>query len=983
MLAVKLRKEIEEAESEVELIKILNPVIGWQDFELPKAPRAPASIGGLEGDPEWFFLHTYPTSVINELIDGIRNKLEGKAPGIFPLYGKIGSGKSHAALTIYHLFTNPKQGDIWLKKWNLFFRPPQDVTLIPLPLQTISVRNLWDPIFKVLGHEITVEEGDWPKHDFVRKAVGGKPTIILIDEIDNWFEAKSKQEKARNRGFIQVLSEVSADERVPLVVIITCLGISEEVKMLLDMAAREVGGSMVVIERPEDIYKILKFRLFDEVKDEAKDIVSKYIELYRDIGLKPLEKLAKDMLYSYPFHTSFLRALSALKVRQLLLILAKIVRRNLIDKDIIISSDLDDDIIRSFLESINPKMVSALFDDLRFVKDYKDVQEGIYSYDISRGLLVTALLNSLESGQGVPFEEIVFGAVREEEKLADLEMTLEFLHKWTRLKKIEDRYVLTTELPPAIRIERRAETIGRDEALKRLDGMLRRKISAEIRDYKVYFGTEELEDSKRFKVVVLMEKPTDLNKLYENLTYENTIAYLYPTQSLLSNSITKLVKRVIASEELMGGEGADVEIYKEFNKDYRSSLEISVKNADWQILVWSRTVPKAKPISVEKALPEFKRLKEIIQPYASKDNIRYFTERILEENKSIAIKYLKERFYRLRGAPLLLDENDLYRVVSDIAFERIAVFYGAQGRPYFGERVSYRSITEDNTLEKPPDIITPPSIEEVVQIITEKKKLTFSDIKTRFPFSPEEDLKQVFLDTHKKHGGELYLIEQSKIVLSTENVKRAILVTREEAAKAIETMLLRTIKDSLALSTQKLTKEISKFHPGVDENLVQTAAENLEINGKVAVDRKANVITLPREELFDNIGRKVYSLIKEKGEITESSLITSITQEVPVGEDVVRDAITGLIDQGRINRSKNILSLPARPGPPAVRHMLWKSEAQAKKALDQLDKEVEDAEVFETLWLDAKGDISKESIKKIIKALEEAYLKIRARRKPS
>jgi len=983
MLAVKLRKEIEEAESEAELIKILNPVIGWQDFEMPTSPKATAVIGGLEGNPDWFFAHTYPTSVIKELIDGIRNKLEQKAPGIFPLYGKIGSGKSHAALTIYHLFVNQKRAENWLKKWNIYFRPPQDVTLIPIPLQTISVRNLWDPIFKVLGHDITVEEGDWPKHDLVRKAVGDKPTIILIDEIDNWFEAKSKQDKARTRGFIQVLSEVSADERVPLVVIITCLGISEEVKRLLDMAAREVGGSMVVIERPEDIYKILKFRLFDEVKEEAKSIVSKYTELYRDIGLKPIEKLAKDMLYSYPFHASFLRALSALKVRQLLLILAKIVRRNLVVKDIIIPSDLDDDIIRSFLESIDPKMVSALFDDLRFVRDYKDVQEGIYSYDISRGFLVTALLNSLESGQGVPFEEIVFGAVREEEKLADLEMTLEFLHKWTRLKKIEDRYILTTELPPAIRIERRAETIGGDEALKRLDMMLRRKINTEIRDYKVYFGTEEIVDGKRFKVAVLMEKPTDLNKLYENLTYENTIAYLYPTQSLYSNSIIKLVKRVIASEELTSGEGTDVEIYGEFNEDYRNSLEMSIKNADWQILVWSRTSPKAKPISVEKTLPEFKRLKEILKPYASKDNIRYFTERILEENKSITIKDLKERFYRLRGAPLLLDENDLYRVVSDIAFERIAVFYGAQGRPYFGERVSYRSITEDNTLEKPPDIITPPSIDEVIQIVTEKKKLTFRDIKTRFPFSPEEDLKQVFLDTHEKHEGELYLIQEGKIVSSTENIKRAILVTREEAAKAIETMVLRTIKDSLALSTQKLTKEISKFHPGVDEKLVQTAAENLEIYGKVAVHRKANVIILPREELFDNIGRKVYSLIKERGKITENSLISSITQEIPVGEDVIQDAVTGLIDQGRINRSKNMLSIPRRPGGRPGRPKLWKSEAQAEKVLDQLDKEVEDAEVFETLWLEAQGDISKESLKKVMKALEEAYLKIRARRKPS
>lgn len=983
MLAVKLRKEIQEAESEVELIKILNPVIGWQDFEFPKTPRAPASIGGLEGDPEWFFLHTYPTSVINELIDGIRNKLEGKAPGIFPLYGKIGSGKSHAALTIYHLFTNPKQGDTWLKKWNLFFRPPQDVTLIPLPLQTISVRNLWDPIFKVLGYEITIEEGDWPKHDLVRKAVGDKPTIILIDEIDNWFEAKSKEEKARTRGFIQVLSEVSADERVPLVVIITCLGISEEVKMLIDMAAREVGGSMVVIERPEDIYKILKFRLFDEVKDEAKGIVSKYIELYRDIGLKPIEKLTKDMLYSYPFHTSFLRALSALKVRQLLLILAKIVRRNFVEKDLIISLDLDDDIIRSFLESIDPKMVSALFDDLRFVKDYKDVQEGIYSYDISRGFLVTALLNSLESGQGIPFEEIVFGAVREEEKLADLEMTLEFLHKWTRLKKIEDRYILTTELPPAIRIERRAETIGGDEALKRLDEMLRRKIGAEIREYKVYFGAEELEDGKRFKTVVLMEKPSNLSKLYENLTYENTLVFLYPTQSLLSNSIIKLVKRVIASEELMVGEGADIEIYKEFNEDYRKSLEISIKNADWQTLIWSRTSPKAKPTPVEKTLPEFKRLKEILQPYASKDNIRYFTERILEESKSITIKDLKERFYRLRGAPILLDENDLYRVVSDIAFERIAVLKGAQGRTYFGERVSHRSITEDNELEKPPEIITPPSVGDVMQLITEKKKLTFNDIKTRFPFPSEEDLKQVLLDTYEKHRGTLYLIEERKIVRSTENVKRAILVTKEEATKAIETMLLRTVKDALALKTEKLSKEISKFHPGVDENLVQTAAENLEIYGKVSIDRKAKAVALPREELFEDLARKIYSIIREKGEIMENTLISSITNEIPVDEHLVKDAIEGLIGKRKIIRVNGKLSRPIGLIPKLPPPRLWKSEGSGIEVLNQFNSEIEDGEIFATLWLEAKENVTKESIKKIIKALTDVYVKVRARRKTS
>jgi len=53
-------------------------------------------LDSLEKDAEWLFSHTFPTTVLQAILQEIQAKLEGKsAVGAFLLEGGLGSGKSH------------------------------------------------------------------------------------------------------------------------------------------------------------------------------------------------------------------------------------------------------------------------------------------------------------------------------------------------------------------------------------------------------------------------------------------------------------------------------------------------------------------------------------------------------------------------------------------------------------------------------------------------------------------------------------------------------------------------------------------------------------------------------------------------------------------------------------------------------------------------------------------------------------------------
>ncbi len=999
MLAVKLREEIATAENESQLVKNINPVISWENFKPPEGPDKPAQIGGLEGDPEWFFGHTYPTSVIKEVLKGIKDKINGKGPGVFPLDGYLGSGKSHILLTLYHIFRHPEQAGGWFKKWNIDFPEIENTIVIPIPLQDITYKDLWTPIFKALGTNIEVDDGDWPKAKEIKRAMRDKRVLILIDEIDNWYDAKDDREKARIRGFLQSLSETSEDPEYQLNLVITFLGISSDVKVLRDIVARPRGGSSIVMQRTEDIFDIVRFRLFKEVDDERVNTI--ILEYLKKIG-KELEKkgldtnshLKDELRRAYPFHPAFLRTLSSLKVRQMLVMLARMVIRKQDKTNILIASDLDDDLLREYLHSMNPKIVDAYFEDIRFVQNAKEVRDGVIPFELARAILLISMLNTTETKKGADIKDIIFGCGTKY-TIQDIEDTISFLEKWTRLKKVEEdgivRYVITTELPVAVKIERKAELVSDKEALEVIQKLVGKIVSSEIKGYRLMFNPSDIRNDKRLKILTLLEKPQDISSIYPpDFTYKNTLYLLYPGYSLKSDETIKLAKRIVASKNLSETEEPK-KPYKDFHREYMKNLKKQIDNAGWRGFRWFRKDLQDKPLPDERTISNLRDVDSIIKNYSSPDMLKYFLKMILDKQDEISVRDLKERFYRLEGAPILLREDDLLRLIVEMVKNGEIALRTKQGRTVYKNSIPFQSIGNEDVIKKPPETAIPPTTGEVASLVKDRKKLSFKELSGEYPFIDEGTLEKVYLSAINPKDG-IYVIEENKVVSKPTNSKVSVLMLKEKATEVLEPLILKIVREKLAVVISDIIGVLKDTygHTGITEDLLLISADNLEIGGQVNILRKKEgvVIQLPEDILIEEIKKKVFFEVKREGEIKKDVLVENLRDTIPTERKIFEDAIAYLIDDGKLEYDKGTdkLYLPKKKGEsgkpiPAKRKILIKQEGKPSEILKEIEKEIDEKDIMESVRIEFEGDLTADEIKEMLSSLGDKRIKFVARRR--
>ena len=997
MLAVKLREEIADAKSESQLVRNINPVISWDDFKPTEGPDTPAQLGGLEGDPNWFFSHTYPTSVIKEVLKDTKEKIEGTGPGVFPLDGYLGSGKSHVLLTLYHIFRHPKEATEWFQKWGIDFPKIEDTIVIPVPLQNVSYKDLWIPFFKALGKDIDVEESDWPKSNQIKKAVGDKRVLMLIDEIDNWYDAKNNQEKARVRGFLQSLSETSEKPEYQLKLVTTFLGLSPDVKVLRDIVARPRGGSSIIMQRTEDIFDIVRFRLFESSDEEKIDkIILDYLktvgEELRKKGLDENSHLRDELKRAYPFHPSFLRTLSSLKVRQMLVMLARVVMRKLDKVDLIISSDLDDDILRDYLHSANPKIVDAYFEDIRFVQNAKEVKDGIISFDLARAILITSMLNTTETKKGADIKDIIFGC-SPKYKVQDIDDTISFLEKWTRLKKIEEdgiiRYIITTELPVAVKIERKAELISPDDALEIIKRLVEKTVSSEIRGYKLIYEPSEISNDKKLKILTLLEKPIDISSIYpSDFTNKNTLYILYPGYSLKSDETIKLARRIIASSKL-----AEIEEqkkpFKDFHKEYMKHLKKQIDNAGWRGFRWFRKNLKDKPTPDERTITNLKDVDETIKNYASKDLLKYFLNMVLEEQDEISVRDLKERLYRLEGAPILLKDEDLLSLLAEMEKIGEVAIKTKQGKTLYKESISLQIIGNEDVIKKPPETAVPPTTGDVTTLVKDKKKLRYKEYADNYPFIADEVLEKVYISSISPKDG-IFVLEENKVVSRPTSTKLSALAVKEEAAKVLEPLVLKIVNEKIAVKIPELSEIFKETYgnSGITDDLVLMAADNLEIGAQIHILRKkdAIVIQLPEDRLIEEVKKKIFFEVKKEGEIKKEILIEELSKIIPTEKKTFDDAIAFLIDDGKLefDRGTKKLSLPKKKGTPPKppkKRIIIKEEGATIEIINKLESIVEDTDIIEDVRIEIVKDLSAKELKELLEKAGDMNIKLLARRK--
>lgn len=321
------------------------------------------------GDVKAFFAQTYPTSGLRTLL----TKTFGRVTGVKGVAGEngvlrpttsFGGGKTHGLTAVYHLAKGGRPDNIadFLDPALLPDGPIQIAALVGDALDpTAGVSTdghhtftLWGEMAAQIGNPafVAMEANDRdrtaPGTGTIKKAFGGQPTIVIIDEIAKYIRAvtSSGNEDVRRMAkaipvFFGNLFEVASDPTNKVSVIITLAAITNafghettEITELLDdsksaanEAVAETGDVLTRAVQPSAVIKpaddneigeILKKRLFASVDTNAARAAGDH---YRDFyeSLSRSEQLAggaeHPALYgdlvakTYPFHPELVRVL--------------------------------------------------------------------------------------------------------------------------------------------------------------------------------------------------------------------------------------------------------------------------------------------------------------------------------------------------------------------------------------------------------------------------------------------------------------------------------------------------------------------------------------------------------------------------------------------------------------------------------------------------------------------------------------------------
>ena len=159
-------------------------------------------------DPVEFFKRTYPTQSIRIILEEIANVLrEGSGRKIYPLVSLFGGGKTHTLLTIYHALRNPDKVSLidpelgekyrGLERVDVIVVNGKTDSLAPSPVTPLEtggpyIRTLWGYVAYKLGQYDVVREFDEklqaPGRDVLRRILGNRRVVILIDEIGEYIK---------------------------------------------------------------------------------------------------------------------------------------------------------------------------------------------------------------------------------------------------------------------------------------------------------------------------------------------------------------------------------------------------------------------------------------------------------------------------------------------------------------------------------------------------------------------------------------------------------------------------------------------------------------------------------------------------------------------------------------------------------------------------------------------------------------------------
>jgi len=337
--------------------------------QLDKIVRDPDNYK-IYGNPEDFFGVTFPTTGLRTLLTKTFGRVTGAGGvagenGVLRSETSFGGGKTHGLTAIYHLAkgARPAGLDQFVDVSLLPNGPVQVAAIVGdaldpsagLETNGVTTYTIWGEMAAQIGSEalaaLSSNERDRtaPGIHTLLKAFGGRPTIVIIDELARHLRLALKAGNQAIRdyaeqipAFLKSLTEVAGDPGNRIVMIVTLASQqnafgreTNEIAELLDEFGEQMHGlvsetqdalsRMVqpsgVIRPAEDteIGEILKRRLFASIDQRAAAAAADtYKQLYQQLasegeqltgGANRPTTYAEAIKASYPFHPELVRVL--------------------------------------------------------------------------------------------------------------------------------------------------------------------------------------------------------------------------------------------------------------------------------------------------------------------------------------------------------------------------------------------------------------------------------------------------------------------------------------------------------------------------------------------------------------------------------------------------------------------------------------------------------------------------------------------------
>jgi len=708
----------------------------------------------IESSAAKFLRTTYPSNSIKNVIERANQKLKFQDnQGGFLLLGPYGSGKSHALITLYHLFNSPDEADEWTSSWNIEFDIPENSNSIIISSQTEDPDKLWEPIFRKAGKEELLEDiGRYPTTDTIEELVEEENFAIFFDEIETWWESfedtEDKSLKEQNKFFLQNLLEVANDKKRQLFTFITLLDKSDELKEILN----RTGPVAEDVSTSGDKEKIIRHRLFDNPdenmdEEKAERIVKQYIEGYSSpIELENEKRFEKEFIDSYPFHPQALEIIGNIyegskerqNVRGEMRVLADTIAERSDKTDAILLSDISEQPFKMIDRDLVGKCVN----------DSEKRTDGIsYGPEILRSIL----FYSLEEETGAATEhDILLGCLKPTEGMTvtDLSMSIEgLIGKAHYLHKDDGHYQMKNEYNIAALIQKEKSEVDDEEVEKEIGNIVRNEIfgSTTVHTYNQAEENNQIPDDSQITFVISLkslgdEKQTkdELDGFFHGRNYQNTVVFIVPNNGgpAADAEIREKTKRVIAANNLKNRLDEKKSEIDKVLREEKQELKGAIKEKFGYWIKWSSQGSGHEVNAIKRPIdPDIREIREEIRTDKSLIQKKIWKE-VEGQSNGKKVGTILNDFKKMRKHPLIDDENNFYTAIKQMAGEKVFV-QGERGKIYRDRAPN--EIKDDYALLDP-EYAPSPEIEED----EEKQSLEDLDDDGEIPTpepGPEKEIK--------------------------------------------------------------------------------------------------------------------------------------------------------------------------------------------------------------------------------------------------